>query len=110
MLLAFATLAAHASPPPSASPALAPWFQSLRDPVSGVSCCAEVDGHILSDDDWRTTNNGYQVRIKGEWLDVPPSRVLDRTDNPTGGAVVFYERSRWLEHPPVICFIRPADT
>lgn len=99
---------ALASPPAKTDPALAPWFQSLRNPALGISCCAEAGGHILGDADWCVVGNTYQLRISGEWQDVPAGAVLDRVDNPTGGAVAFYPPG--VDHPPVYCFIRPVET
>ncbi len=34
---------ANAAPPENADPALAPWFQSLRQPETGMSCCDIAD-------------------------------------------------------------------
>lgn len=98
---------ARASPPDKVDPALAPWFKSLRNPALGYSCCADADGHILRDEDWRIAGNSYQVLINGGWQDVPPEAVIQRADNPTGGAVVFYPPG--IDHPPIYCFLRPSE-
>lgn len=98
----------YAAPPPNADPALAPWFRSLRSPTNNdISCCAEADGHVLRESDWRTKGNGYQVRVDGRWRKVPPGAVLNHVDNPTGGAVVFYPPD--VRDPPIFCFVRPAE-
>jgi hypothetical protein len=92
--------------PSSADPDLSPWFQSLKSPM-GMSCCAQADGHILHDSEWRAVKDGYEVLINGAWVPVPAESVLQRADNPTGGAVVFYPPSG---APPIYCFVRPAET
>lgn len=100
---------ALAAPPPNADPSLAPWFRSLKSPVyDGMSCCAEADGHILRDGDWRIVGNRYEVKIHGKWRIVPPRAVLNRADNPTGGAVAFYPPG--IRNPPIYCFVRPAES
>jgi hypothetical protein len=39
-------------------------------------CCAEADGHNLSDSEWRQSGSGYQVRVGGFWFDVPSEAVI----------------------------------
>lgn len=99
-------VAARAAPPAHVDPALAPWFQSLENPVSGLSCCAEYDGHILASGDWRATPRGYQVQISGAWHDVPPEAVLNNVANPTGSAVAFFPPGG----SPIYCFVRPTES
>ena len=104
--------------PERADPTLAPWFRSLTNPNHlGLSCCAEADGHILHDEDWRTVGNHYSIRIAGEWWDVPPQAVLDHVGNPTGGAVAFYPAANDAgadygpgNVPNIYCFVRPTDS
>jgi hypothetical protein len=53
---------------------LKPWFDSLR---SGKGpCCSDADGYAVSDPDWRSKEGHYQVRIEGEWYDVPDDAVI----------------------------------
>jgi hypothetical protein len=53
---------------------LKPWFDSLR---SGKGpCCSDADGYAVSDPDWRSKDGHYQVRIEGEWYDVPDDAVI----------------------------------
>jgi hypothetical protein len=73
----------HAAPPPDADPAMAPWFNSLRQPGSGISCCSIADCRPV---DYRTVDNHYEAFIEGEWRAVPPEKVITRADNPTGRA------------------------
>jgi hypothetical protein len=104
--LTFATLglatAARAAPPPDADPALAPWFNSLRQPGSGMSCCSIADCRPV---DYRTVDNHYEAYIEGEWRPVPPDKVITRADNPTGRAVVC-----WTRLSGIMCFVRGPDT
>lgn len=111
--LAVFPMMAHAQPPAGTdkhSPT-AEWFQSLRNPITGISCCDRSDGHILADDAWRVMGNHYEVLINNAWTTVPDRVVLSRSDNPTGSAVVFYSRS--LDYPTInvsgtdlYCFVR----
>lgn len=102
----FFAAGARGTPPEHVDPALAPWFRSLDNPVSGISCCAEYDGHILASGDWRATPSGYQVQISGAWHDVPPQAVLNNVENPTGSAVAFFPPGG----SPIYCFVRPTDS
>jgi len=97
-----------AAPPENADPALAPWFRSLARPDGAGSCCSESDcrrtqyrivaGHYeaLVDEQWHVTP---------QWIAVPPERILQRADNPTGEAVLC-----WLPSLGVLCFVRPAES
>ena len=98
--LACATFA-KAEPPPNADPALAPWFQSLKQPDTGVSCCSIADCRRT---DSRVAGDHYEVMIDGQWRAVPQSAVVEREDNPTGRAVVCYTPARGI-----MCFIKAPD-
>ena len=82
---------ATANPPPDADMSLAPWFQGLHQPGTGMLCCSIADCHPT---DFRTNGSHYEALIEGRWLAIPPDKILDRTDNPTGRAVVCYMRQR----------------
>lgn len=100
--------AAIAAPPEGLKldPGISAWFKTVRNPnldrFGGV-CCDQSDGHILADGDWRASGDGYEVRHQGQWRQVPAKAVIDRIENPTGGAVVFIYRDE------VLCFVRPAE-
>jgi hypothetical protein len=100
LLLTAAT--SHAAPPPDADPAMAPWFNSLRQPGSGISCCSIADCRPV---DYRTVDNHYEAYIEGEWRAVPPDKVISRADNPTGRAVVC-----WTKLSGIMCFVRGPET
>jgi hypothetical protein len=80
---------------------MAPWFNSLQQPGSGISCCSIADCRRT---DSRIVGDHYEVMIDGEWRAVPPSAVVDRDDNPTGRAVVCYTPARGI-----MCFIKAPD-
>jgi len=92
---------AVARPPPNADMSLAPWFQSLRQPNTGISCCSIAD---CRQTDFRIAGSHYEAMVEGEWLMVPPDKILPRTDNPTGRAIVCYTPLRGI-----MCFIRGPE-
>jgi hypothetical protein len=101
ILLLFATIAAHARPPEGADPALAPWFQGLHQPGTGISCCSIADCRTT---DYRTEGDHYEAFVQDRWIVVPPEKVLSRTDNPTGRAVVC-----WTPATGIMCFVRGPE-
>jgi hypothetical protein len=94
--------AAQAAPPDNADPALSPWFQSLAVPGTGISCCSIAD---CGPTDYRTVGDHYEALIEGNWTYIPPRKVLDRTDNPVGRAVVC-----WTKEHGIMCFVRGSET
>lgn len=92
---------ALAKPPPDIDYSLAPWFQSLRQPDTGVSCCSIADCRTT---DYRTLGDHYEALIDDKWVRVPPEKVLQRVDNPTGRAVVC-----WTPALGVMCFVRASE-
>jgi len=99
--LAFA-ISAKAEPPPNADPALAPWYQSLHQPDTGVSCCSIADCRAA---DYRTNGGHYEVYINDKWTVVPQDKILQRIDNPVGRAVVC-----WTPALGIMCFVRATET
>jgi hypothetical protein len=93
--------AAISAPPDGADPSLAPWFQGLRQPGTGISCCSIADCRTT---DYRTRMDGYEVLIDDRWVSVPWEKVLQHMTNPTGRAVVC-----WTPQRGVLCFVRPDE-
>jgi hypothetical protein len=91
----------QAAPPENADPALAPWFQSLRQPETGISCCSIADCRPT---EYRTVDDGYEVWVNNQWLPVPPRTILQRADNPVGRAVVC-----WTPQRGIMCFVRGTE-
>ena len=96
----------HAAPPPDADPNLAPWFRSLHQPQTNLSCCDRSDCRTVR---YRIVNGHFQAYIGGEfarwqdppyaWVDVPDDNVLHRHDNPTGEGVACWAGTK------IICFV-----
>jgi hypothetical protein len=93
---------AIAAPPEDADPSLASWFSGLSA-SDGTPCCAIADCRRTTS---RQTADGYEVLIDDTWVAVPWDRVLRRTDNPTGQAVVCCAPRTKI----ILCFVRPPDT
>lgn len=101
-VLVLTAVAARAKPPKNADPALAPWFQSLHQPGTGISCCALADCRQV---DYRIGTNGYEALVGSRWVAVPNDKVLQRTDNPTGRGVLC--RTPGGE---ILCFVAATQT
>lgn len=53
---------------------LSPWYQQLK---SGKGpCCDGSDYNHVADVDWKRDGGHYQVRLEGQWVDVPDEAVL----------------------------------
>ncbi len=92
---------AYAAAPPDADPALAPWFRGLQAPDTGQSCCSITDCRST---EARTRENHYEVLIGDRWLTVPSEKILSRSDNPTGRAVVC-----WTPSLGIMCFVHGPE-
>ena len=72
------------------------WMNRQRA-VDGTKCCDERDAHVGENVEWRLVGGRYQVRIQGEWRDVPEGRLLQinpADPSPFGGAaLLFYSPS-----------------
>ena len=51
------------------------WWECAKQPT-GASCCSDADGHSLSDSQWRIHPPSYQVRVEGNWFDVPENTII----------------------------------
>ena len=98
--IAFLT-AAIAAPPEDADSSLASWFRGLSA-SDGTPCCAIADCRRTTS---RLTADGYEALIDDTWVEVPWDRVLRRTDNPTGQAVVCCAPRTKI----ILCFVRAPD-
>lgn len=100
-------VAAH---PPGAE--FGDWFGSLKEPgaegtVGGsASCCSPASDCQLTD--YETDADGrYWITAEGERIQVPPGKILQRTDNPTGRGVACLRH--YDGHPVVRCFVRASE-
>lgn len=89
LVTCFSTAAMARDPDGShANDPLRKWFDSL---ASGKGlCCSFADGVSIEGVDWDTggPDGGYRVRLKGEWIDVPPNAIV-KEPNRYGPAVVW---------------------
>jgi len=92
----------RAAPPPDSDGRYANWFQNLRQPGTGSSCCSLADCRMT---EYRGTPQGYEALVYGRWVVVPQEKILRGIVNPTGRAVV-------CAHPDgtVLCFVTPDET
>jgi hypothetical protein len=101
-LIAFSTEAHDGTDP------LAMWYQSLTDPETGISCCSmQRDCQPVDDYHASRTPGGYVVSIEGRSVEVPPNKVLQRADNPTGHAVVCFGHVDGVPVPR--CMVRATE-
>jgi hypothetical protein len=101
----------RADPPPNADQSLAPWFHSLLQPRTQMSCCSMADCRPVQ---YRVFGDHFQAFIGDEfprwsnaphsWVDVPNGNVLHRPDNPTGEGVACWFRGE------IVCFIEGTGT
>jgi hypothetical protein len=89
-LLSLLLSSALAAPPVGADPALAPFFQSLHQPLTGAMCCSVADCRNV---EVRQGPNGLEAFIDrktfgqaapDEWRAVPPEVVIRDMANQTG--------------------------
>ena len=93
----------NARPPEDADPTLHGWFQSLKQPGSGVSCCSVADCRPV---EYRLANDGYEALLDAKWVAVPDDRVLRNKPNPTGRA----QLCRSPISGAILCFVPASDT
>lgn len=91
------------------------WWECHKQPVNGISCCSEADGHSLKDTDWGSDGNHYKIRVEGVWFPVPENTILmgdtcgaDPREDAQSEAKVWYRTIRNLsnriEMLYVLCF------
>ena len=94
---------APAAPPDNADPALHGWFQSLKQPGSGASCCSIADCRPV---DYRLVADGYEAKLDGDWVRVPEARILHGQTNPTARAILC----RSPVNGAILCFVPASET
>ena len=102
LVLGVSGIAADAQPPPNADPALHGWFESLKQPGTGASCCSIADCRPV---DYRMGVAGYEAFLDARWVKVPDERVLRGMSNPT-------ERGVLCRAPTgaILCFVPANET
>lgn len=87
----------------------AEWFQSLRSPKTGSSCCS-AQRDCKQVDDYRAGKEpgSYEVKYEGAWVSVPADVVLQRIDNPTARPVLCIG---YIDGQPYArCFVRSSES
>ena len=102
-LAALAGRSSEAAPPEGADATLAPWFESLKQPGSGVSCCSIADCRPV---EYRLATNGYEALLDARWMRVPDDKILHGKPNPTGRA----QLCRSPISGAILCFIPASET
>jgi hypothetical protein len=92
---------ALAAPPPDSDGRYHEWFQSLKQPGSGTSCCSIADCRV---EPYRQTPIGYEVLIDGDWVLVPDDKILQQIENPVGRAITCHAGKT------IFCFVRVTET
>ena len=81
LVIAVAPRLGEAEPPADADPALRPWFESLKQPGTGVSCCSISDCRPVQ---YRLVPEGYEALVGSLWVHVPDDRVPAQSEEPGG--------------------------
>jgi len=92
-----------AEPPANADPALRPWFESLKQPGTGVSCCSISDCRPVQ---YRLATDGYEALVDSVWVRVPQDKILQHQPNPLGRAVLC----RSPASGTIYCFVPGPET
>ena len=72
-----------------------------------VSCCSPASD--CQKTDYETDAEGrYWITTEGERIQVPPDKILQRADNPTGRGVACLRH--YNGHPVVRCFVRASES
>lgn len=76
------------------------WFESLKQPTTGMSCCSIADCRATQAE-WR--GNRWYAIVMGDWVPIPDDRVLHDKPSIDGDAYVC--------HGPggtIYCFVPPS--
>ena len=95
--------AGDAAAPENPDPALHGWFESLKQPGSGVSCCSIADCRPV---EYRLVADGYEAYLDAKWVHVPGDRVLHGTSNPMARGIVC----RSPISGTILCFVPASET
>ncbi len=100
IMVAAAIGAAQATPSDGGHGAYHEWFAKQMVPDETTrGCCAESDGHVLEEEDWKIIDGEYTVRTgpDGAWTvfpntgaGKPKNTILGFNSNPTGKPVAWW--------------------
>lgn len=85
-------------------PHLNDWLKLLHS-KGGAWCCNGDDTDEI--DDWDTKDNGYRVKFRGQWYDVPPEAIVEGPNN--SGTPLLWMYKGWGEQKPR-CFMPGSMT
>ena len=77
------------------------WFRSLKMPGSNASCCSLKDCDVT--DARQEADGSWSALVAGEWLAVPPDKVLASPLSIDGSAYICASQYSGT----VLCFIPP---
>ena len=87
------------------------WYQTLKQPQTGMSCCSGRDCRPTS---VRRGNESIEVEVDGEWIPVPRDRILDVPSPDLGAHVCAAETARsWpllVKQDAIYCVVLGAGT
>lgn len=79
--MAVALLASSGATAAAAQQDRGSWFKSLRQPVTGASCC-DISDCRQADAKWinKAPSKDWQwwAEVQGEWIPIPPEKVLKK--------------------------------
>lgn len=113
MLLALVVLFFRITTPAGAEDRGA-WFKSLKQPLTGASCCDISDCH-LTQSEWK--GGAWHAVVAGKWREIPDEVVLKKKVSILEDAVVCNAAefqaipgmgsSVKVEEPRIYCFVPP---
>jgi hypothetical protein len=78
------------------------WYETLKQPGSGMSCCNNQDCRPTSS---RVVGDNVQVEVDGEWTTVPPEKILNAQAPDLGAHVCAPKASSLYPKGYVFCVI-----
>jgi hypothetical protein len=95
----------RAAPPDGADPnsAVGQWFQSLKQPGTGASCCSIADCRPV---EYRLSPDGYEAFLDAKWVRIPDHTILHGKTNPIDRAVLCRAPISGL----ILCFVPASET
>lgn len=112
VIIAFATLfSIPALPEPSqyySDPGTSQWFQNLKQPGTGMSCCDQSDCAQASSepraDGWWAKSN-----VTGQWFPVDPAKILPGFSIFPKAILCESPHPKADGSPSIYCFVRPPS-
>ena len=80
----------------------AEFFNSLKQPGSGASCCSIAD---CSEVEYRLATDGYEALLENKWVHIPDQRVLHGQPNPTARGIAC----RSPVSGAILCFVPASE-